>query len=382
MRKKGLIPVSLLLCLLLTGCSGNLLPVSQDITNVELMRTLALDPGEEEPVLVTVSSAVKAGTEGSEPTPPVVLSEEGITVYGACLSIQTQGDSYVSYGAVNQCLVSEEAVEEGMEGLMDFLKRDYEMRMDTKLFLASGDSAGEFLKQMATDKTSAADRLESIARDYELESEGWAVTVRQALIDLADNGCAILPVVELGEEDEEATIETKGMAWISDHQVQERLYKEEARAAAILSEQAKGGAEEVTLSNGAVAGLKITKTTCSWEPQWQEGRVTGITCHVKVKADIAELRGGANPADQKVLSEMETKLSAALKGQIQGILASAQETGEDVFHMRRQILTKCASKSALIEKNWDEWYPDLTLSVNVVSDVERSYEVSRGSEES
>lgn len=380
MEKGFLVWMPLLLCLVLTGCSGNLLPDSQDITRVELMRTLALDKGEEKPLLVTVSSAVKAGTEGSEPLPPVVLSEEGATVYGACLSIRTQGDGYVSYGAVNQCLVSEEAVEEGLSDLLAFLKQDYEMRMDTKLFLASGRPAGDFLEQMATDKSSATDRLESISRDYKLESEGWVVTVRQALIDLADNGCALLPVIELTEGEDEMEIEARGMAWISNDQVQEHLCDEEARAAAILTGMAEDGVVEVTMSNGDVAGLSLTSLTCAWEPVWQEGVLTGIGCQMSAKADIAEMQGASDLLDQDVVEELERALSADLQGQVEGVLNKVQEAEVDVFHLRRQMRLQCASKSALIEENWDEWYTNLALSVNVVSNVERGYDVGRESE--
>lgn len=379
-RKKGAALLLALQLCFLTACGGHLLPKANDITNVELMRTMALDKGKKKAVLVTVSSAVKAGEDGSEPTPPVVLSEEGNTVYAACLSIQTQGDNYVSFGAVEECLVSEEMAAEGLPGVLDLMERDYEMRMDTNLFLCAGEQAGQFLQKMATKKTSASDRLTSVARDYALESEGWPVTVREVLIDLADNGCALLPAIELGEEDEETTIEAEGMVWRSDGGIQRRLKGKDARSAAILYGKAAGGAVEVTLSDGTTAGLSLDDAVCRWEPAWDGERMTGLTAQIQVKADIAELMGGADPERPEVIRELEQRLAEALQRPAQALLEETQQKRADIFHLRRRLMAQCPLKSGRIEENWETWYPTMTLSAAVSAQVERSYEVSRGSE--
>lgn len=379
-RNKGAALLLALQLCFLTACGGHLLPKANDITNVELMRTMALDKGKKKAVLVTVSSAVKAGEDGSEPTPPVVLSEEGNTVYAACLSIQTQGDNYVSFGAVEECLVSEEMAAEGLPGVLDLMERDYEMRMDTNLFLCAGEQAGQFLQKMATKKTSASDRLTSVARDYALESEGWPVTVREVLIDLADNGCALLPAIELGEEDEEATIEAEGMVWRSDGGIQRRLKGKDARSAAILYGKAVGGAVEVTLSDGTTAGLSLDDAACRWEPAWDGERMTGLTAQIQVKADIAELMGGADPERPEVIQELEQRLAEALQRPAQALLEETQQKRADIFHLRRRLMAQCPLKSGRIEENWETWYPTMTLSAAVSAQVERSYEVSRGSE--
>ena len=55
---------------LLCGCSPRFLPQPKDISNVELVRTLAVDSAPEERVKVTVSSGVKqeeSGSGGKEP---------------------------------------------------------------------------------------------------------------------------------------------------------------------------------------------------------------------------------------------------------------------------------------------------------------------------
>lgn len=380
--RKMLCLMALLAMLTLTGCaSSNLfLPTAQDITNVELMRTIALDQGEKKAVKVTVSGAAKSGADDTEPEPPAVISQEAETVFAACLAMQTQGDNYVSYGAVDQCLIHEDAVEQELTGLLDYLERDYEMRMDAKLFLAVDQPAGDYLKEMATKTNSAADRLESVARDYSLESKGWTVKVQDALADMAENGCTLLPVVELKEKDDETTIQAAGMAWLTNDGVQGRFEKKQARAAAILSGKADGGSIEAKLSDGTVAGLQLTEVKCTWKSVWEGQILTGIQCKIKVKADIAELQGSANPAEQSVLEEMEKKIEQQLQEELEPVLQEARENGADLFHLRQKLMMKRPGKSASLDQHWEEWYPNVKMDIEVCANVERSYDVDRGTE--
>lgn len=373
---------ALLLMLSLTGCASSnvFLPTVQDITNVELIRTIALDKGEKKAVKVTVSGAAKSGADDSEPEPPAVISQEAETVFSACLAMQTKGDNYVSYGAVDQCLIHEEAVEQELTGLLDYLERDYEMRMDAKLFLAVDKPAGDYLKEMATKTNSAADRLESVARDYSLESKGWTVKVQDALADMAENGCTLLPVVELTEKDGDTTIQAAGMAWLTNEGVQGRFQKKQARAAAILSGEAEGGSVEAKLSDGTMAGLRLTEVKCKWKPVWENQILTGIQCSIRVKADIAELQGGANPARQSVLTQMEEQIEQQLQEEVEPVLQEAQKNGADLFHLRQKLMMQSPRKSGTLEQHWEEWYPTVKMEVAVSADVERSYDVDRGTE--
>ncbi len=374
--------IALLAMLPLTGCaSSNLFfPTAQDITNVELMRTIALDQGEKKAVKVTVSGAAKSGADNTEPEPPTVISQEAETVFAACLAMQTKGDNFVSYGAVDQCLIHENAVERELTGLLDYLERDYELRMDAKLFLAVDQPAGDYLKKMATKTNSAADRLESVARDYSLESQGWAVKIQEALVDMAENGCTLLPVVELKEKEDETTIQAAGVAWLTNDGVQGRFQGEQARAAAILSGKADGGSIEAKLSDGTLAGLQLTEVKCTWKSVWEGQTLTGIGCKINVKADIAELQGGADPEDQSVLEEMEKKIEQQLQKELEPVLQEAQENGVDLFHLRQKLMMKSPRKGTALDRHWKEWYPAAAINVQVCAEVERSYDVDRGTE--
>lgn len=64
MKKAAWILCCVLTANLLCGCSPRFLPQPKDISNVELVRTLAVDSAPEERVKVTVSSGVKQEESG------------------------------------------------------------------------------------------------------------------------------------------------------------------------------------------------------------------------------------------------------------------------------------------------------------------------------
>lgn len=82
MKKAAWILCCVLTANLLCGCSPRFLPQPKDISNVELVRTLAVDSAPEERVKVTVSSGVKQEESGSGGKEPLILEREAGTVFG------------------------------------------------------------------------------------------------------------------------------------------------------------------------------------------------------------------------------------------------------------------------------------------------------------
>lgn len=376
-KKIPIVCLAALLAISNAGGGEEIFPIARDITNVQMMRTLALDQGEDARFLVTVSGGVRAGDEGSDPQPPVILSWEGETVFAACLRIQTYGDGYVSLGHVGQCVVSAEVAQGGTESLLDFVERDDELRIDTDLYVTEEEPAAAVLTEVASSSKAATDRLDSIRRDLGTESLGWPVTVREFLTDLEDNGCGMAPVVELEQEEEEMTIRCDRMCWFREGKLAGTLTQEQSRAAAILLGQAESGAVECTLSDGSLAGLRLTGADCGWEPVWEGDELTELRLTVTVRADLAELQGGASPNDPAVRRELNEGLSAVLREQIASLIAYTREENADLLHLRRTIETACPARYRRIEENWERWFSAVPIAVRVNGVVERSYDIDR-----
>lgn len=371
---------SLPLCaalLLLTGCQGDLLPKARDITTVELMQVLALDEGEGEQLRVTAASGVRSGGQGGEPKPPVVLSQEAPTVLGACMAMQGSASGYASFSHVEQVVLSARAAQRSTAGLLDFLERDPEMRLDTHIYITEG-KVSEVIEAVQEEERSAAELLEAISRELELKSQAWPVSVRELLIDLEENGCALLPVLEVKQEGDKSTLVCETMGWFQEDDYRQALEPEQARAAALLKGTLGSGDLEVKLSGGTLVGVRLTKSRCRWEPRWQGERLVGLTAQVQVQGDLAELQGEAPVNSGAEQEELRRRMERQLEQELAALLEQSRRSGGDFLHLQREARLLAPARYRKIDRNWKTWFPELELKARVQGCVERSYDLTQG----
>jgi spore germination protein KC len=370
--------VALLALLLpLTGCREDLLPRARDITRVELMQALALDEGKEGKLRVTAASGVRSGGQGGEPRPPVILTREAPTVLAACMDMQGSASGYASFSHVEQVVLSAGAAQRSTAGLLDFLGRDPEMRLDAHIYITQG-KASEVVEKVKKEERSAAELLEALSREMEVRSQAWPVTVRELLIDLEENGCALLPVLEVKEEGGQSVLACETMGWFQEDDFRQALPTEEARGAALLKGELGSGVVETKLPEGSRVGLRLTRSRCKWVPQWRDGQMWGLTAQVEVQADVAEVQGGVNlnwPEDQK---QLRCRLEQTLQKELEAVLERSQKEGGDFLHLQREARVLCPARYRDIDENWEQWFPELELRAQVRGTVERSYDLNRG----
>ena len=365
---------------LLTGCDSNFLPRSQDISQVELVRTIAVDSADRDQVKITVSGGVKRTADGST-SKPLILEQEAGTVFAACQMIQKNGSGYVSYGHVTECVVGTEAAQAGIDRVLDYIQRDFEMRLDTLLFLADQEEAGTLLKKTADKESAATERFQEIDRELPLKSQAWPCTVREFLVDLYDNGWSMMPVVELVKEQEGYGIGTGGMALFYETELVDKLDTRTSQGACLLLNQGRVGYMDVDLPDSGIAGLKLTDENCRWSTQWTGEDLTGITAELQVTADLAEVSGTVDLQEETVLREIEKKLAAQITEEAAAALREEKKHG-DFLHLEREVAARHPGKIKQIRENWDRWLETLTFHVETQTVIRQSYDVGRGVEQS
>jgi spore germination protein KC len=365
----------------LTGCDPSFLPRSQDISHVELVRTLAIDDSrEKDRIKVTVASGVKRGPDGS-PGKPLVLTEEAETVFSACQMIQKSGSGHVTYGHVTECVVGEQAARAGINRVLDYIQRDFEMRMDTLLFLVEQEEASVLVNKTASKDSSATDRLQEIGQMLPLKSEAWPCTVREFLIDLYDNGWAMMPVVKLEKKADHYDINTDGMALFQEARLVEKLDDRTGRGACLLLNQGKSGHVDITLKDGSVAGLKLVGINCRWSAQWEGDTLTGLSAELDVKADLAEVSGKASSQDAPEMQKIEERLAAQITEEAAAALEKEKAYG-DFLHLKRKLTGQYPGRVELIQARWEQWLETLTFHVTARAVVKQSYDVNRETKQS
>ena len=376
MRKVAWILCCVLTANLLCGCSPRFLPQPKDISNVELVRTLAVDSAPKGRVKVTVSSGAKREDSGSGGKEPLILEQEASTIFAACQMIQKSGSGYVTYGHVTECVIGKGAAEAGIDRILDYIQRDYEMRLDTLIFFTE-ETAAEIVTKSGSEDIAATDRLQEIGKELPLESKGWACTVREFLSDLYDNGWAMMPVVRLRKEAEQDTLGSDGMALFQETSLKGRFPPELGRGVCLLLNQGDMSYLDLDTEEDGVAGLKLTGQKCKWSAQWQGDELTDLTANIQVQADLSEASGKLEELNEDVMSRMEKTLAKTLTREAIQVLEQEQQVG-DFLHLKRTLMTQYPMKAGLIQQKWEQWQKSLTFHVKTGCVIQQSYDVSRG----
>lgn len=132
-------------------------------------------------------------------------------MFAACQIIQKSGSGHVTYGHVSECVIGREAAQSGIDRVLDYIQRDYEMRLNTMIFLTEETAAG-VVNKLSEKDSAATDRLQELSRELPLESKGWSCNVGEFLTDVYDNDWAMMPVVRLKKEGEQYSLVSDGMA--------------------------------------------------------------------------------------------------------------------------------------------------------------------------
>lgn len=369
---KRIVTLFLALSLALTGCSKkDFLPVSHDARTVELMLTMGLDKGEKGQLKMTVSGG--SAQEGETQKEPVILSGQGETLARALLQIQTQSDYYVSYGHVNGCLVGEETAKAGVENLLDFLERDTETRLNTYFYVVKGGTAEELMQGSSSESGAIPDRLEAMELDASLLSDSYSYTVKDFLVQMEDNGCALAPAIRMGEKEAESC----GYACFQDGKLIGWFDKDVSRGVNLLENHLSGGTVTGTLPDGSAVSIRLEGAKCSWKPEFQGDTLKKLTAQIKTSGALAEFQGDGDLTQERVWQEMDRFLMETLAGEAQAILAQCQQWNADVLHLESQAELADPARHRQIQAGWDSWFPNLELAVEVEGQVNRTYDIGQ-----
>lgn len=379
--------------LLFSNSISDFLPKFQDITQVKLVRALAVDKGEEDGMLKLTSTGTVTPTgDGGESRPPLILKTEAQTFLSGVTDLQRQSQGYVEFGHLTQCVVGEEQATESVQGILDFIERDYSMRLDTKLFLVVGATGEELVDGASSKYTDVTQRLEAIQEDEVLGGYWWSYNLREIIAHLEDNGSALIPALKLEDnpdynkdqpdETPKSNVKLSGLAFLKEYKLGGLLTEDESRGTALLIDQDQLDVLEFTMENGAVVGIQLVYARSKIEPVFDEtGKLTELQITVSMKGDLNEIRGWADPLDQATLDKMEQNCLQELESLCRAALDRSWEEGVDFLHLRRRLITQCPLEALSIQQHWEEWFPDITCTVKAEGHIERTYDVDRPMEE-
>jgi len=394
MRKLALMMVCI--SLLLTGCWDY-----QEVDRLATVLAIGIDslPGNNS-ILLTVQIAnpvlkggggQSAGGGAMGAKAFTVMNSEGETVSEAVRNLSPQSTRRILFSHCKEIVIGKNLAETGMVGILDYLKRDRELRR-TEWILTTDKTAKEILESDITMEQVPARGLEHILLNYQTEGRVLAIDLNDFFNRLnGDSHVSFAPLVQLEDIDQQVntqlekatgkaldsekkpeTITIGTMAVFKNLKMVGVLDEDDSRDLKWLVDSPKGSSIKVAYSpvsqtngNKGEIALDIVSGKSTITPQISEN---GITMNIALTANVALHETGTSDAkvlDPKVVEQIEQQAAETMKLQMEHTIDIAQnELRSDCVGFAESIHNHYPNEWKSMKDNWEDIFPTLDYQVS------------------
>lgn len=340
------------LALIFLSSCGHSLPEPQEMGNMALLRSFAVDKGED--WLVTVSTGKQMKSLSQEP--PLILQGEGLTLEGACQQINSYTADYVFYGYVDQLILGEDLAEEGLQDILTYFTTNPQLSLGTGIWLAEG-LAQELI--YGAKEEGLGEHLQTITQESELGISGITRKAGEVLAEIKGNQSSYLPIINTSEEgvlteggygilEEDRLVAlfqgdlAKGFELLACHDQLVEIQRPEGAFAMDLSQMKRK--ITATWSNDPVKQLLSLDISLEMEGKWQDPR-----------------------ADSQALLALQETLAQ----QILNSAVALQSLGCDPLSFQGALALRYPQQQEYLKEQWETAFSQAEITVSVAISGEK-----------
>lgn len=359
--------IAALLCLtLLTGCSGGSIYSNyREIEQLMIVQTMGFD-------LAPAGYTVSVSTGGA--SKPVRMAAEAGSISLAENKLQDYSAAeQIFYSQVSYIAIGETAAKEGIGHYLDFVERAAQIRLDTPLFIVTGDSASKLVLGSGNEEYDATNVLKSLERNLELRGDSRIFSARDVISDLDRSGAALICAVRcvkadeaLYEAEDALTALPDGYAVIKDGKMIGQISYRDAVAVSILQNKI-GPCRFTAKTESGSAAVQLEKCEAKIEPVFQGSTLRAL--RIDVNVDAAQLEGGGAE-----LNEIKDILEKGLRTHINNVLNLSKLSSCDFLQLGSILEKKQPVTMAGMGENFYKLLPDIEFELRLTAEIDRSFD--------
>lgn len=348
----------------LSSCSmeSSLLPVPQEMGNMALLRTFAVDLGEDENWKVTVSTGKQGKGLQGEQESPLVLSGESASLIGACRQLESLTDHTVFYGYVDQLVVGMDVGKDGVNHLLEYFASQSSLSLGTGIWIVDG-VASDLLTE--AEEEGAEVYLDNIITESKLGTQGMTRKIGQVMTEIREQNSSFVPILGINEQN---GLEETGYALFSGEQYVARIEGEKAQGLNLLLGQDQ--LIELEQVQGVFA-VNLSPTSVTYQGDWQvenDQKLNSVVICLDLQGKLLEFSSVPQGDELKVLEIHGEEMVVAL---CEKILSDLQKHQTDLMNLKGHLSTRNPSQSRYLEEHWEEIFPSLDIQVKVDITLEK-----------
>lgn len=370
--KKAIIPLTLSLSLLLSGCGGvgSIYSNYREIEHLQPVQTLGVDSGAIGVELSVSCAKPSADSSGN------IISRNGSSISRAMASLQDySAGGQLYYSHAEYVLLGDGYARSSIQEILDFLERDNSLRMGMLLFVVKGGTAKEIVTGPGEDSYDVTKALSSVERDTKMLGEGHAFTLRETVRQLSESGAALVCAVKSADTEGSVylleagkTAVAEGYGILKGDKLVGYIESADSQAAnLILGKLGSTGPSLPDGEDGEISlafesgGAKIT-------PHWaSDGSVESIEIKAELSAVVAEVSSRIeNVTDTQLLKALEKALEEDMTEKLRGVLQQSADLNADFFGFMSYLRQADAAKAKALP---GDWLKNVRFDLSVKADI-------------
>ncbi len=398
--KKYIAAILLIVAVIFTaGCHQQILPLRQEIDDLQLVEVLGIDKSTELPgyQVITIASRKleepgsarnqqqerRQGSSGegeiSLGNKAFISTAQGRTVFEAARIVSASSGKQLFWAHTRYYLIGEEAAKDNIAKYIDFIARDHEFHINNKVYIVKGATAKELIEQVNKSELYLADKLDSLGQSVKRlgTSDELSLAELMRFLDI-HFGSARIPCIELvdrsgGKGESIPAVESFGYAIVANLKLVGYVGRDISRGMNLISNKLQSSVAVVKDLYGEDATLDIVSSSTEIIPKFKGDELEEITLKTKVISNLGEIQSQKPTVFEENLDHMKAQLSAILRNEMMRVLEVARESESDCLGICDMLRLKSPVKFHKIEDRWMEIFLQLPIRIEVESQLRRSY---------
>ncbi len=328
--------------LLLASLSGCIY-MEQDIKNITVVQGIGIDYDEatdEYKLAVEIFDIAQSSGMGESESGNLtkILKVNGDSISSALGKVTLEIGKSIVFSHNKVIVLSEEAVNTGLNSVMDFFLREYRNRANVSVVVSSDCTAAEVIEAKQGNVSFPARELETLLESGRINGYVTDVTVSDLAETEEDNSTAtLIPLVKVRKEEKTEYTALDGFAVIKDQKVAGKLSLQDARGVLFMNDEIEGGTFNVEDDELGLSTLKIveSETRVDTKAENEAEFIVRIKCITDVN-EISEKNG--RTLSEEDSKKLELKASEHIEELVKNTLTTClDEYNADVFGLTRRV---------------------------------------------
>ncbi|MBB6021712.1 spore germination protein KC [Paenibacillus sp. JGP012] len=378
--------------LLLTGCWNY-----RELNNLALALAIGIDKVPDRDTyrysFQIVNAREIAGGKTGQVVPVVVYSSEGQTLLEAARKASKKVPRRLNVQHVRILIIGEETAKKGIESLFDFMERDAEPRLPTKVFIAKNTDAKSILETLTPIESIPANAIlgksktseRFLAENFE---SGIDDVIRGLLIKGGGpviSGVEISGPQNLGSNksvlervDVPAQLIVNSLALFKEGRLSGWVNHKDARGISWINKKIHNTIVSLDCEDKKDAiAIEVLSSKIKTEAKFRGGQPV---VHIRIRdvSTVGEvICPSIDPSKSEVIRKLEQQVNARIKEEVEGSVRKAQAMKTDVLGFGDAINRTNPKAWKRMEGNWGTLFSTCEFDVHVESKIQRTGKITK-----